>query len=54
MTIFIVQILLKSTIRGFIVIHSNYTLAMSIILDFGFGTGRLALSGTADASDIRI
>ena len=54
MTIFIVLILLKSTIRDSVVIHSDYTLAMSIIWDFSFETGCLAFSGAADASDVRI
>ena len=54
MTTFIVLILLKSTIRGSVVIHSDCTLAISIILDFSFETGRLAFSGAADAGDVRI
>jgi hypothetical protein len=54
MTLFIVLVLLKSSIRGYVVIHSDYTLAISITWDFSFETDRLAFSGTADASGVRI
>jgi len=54
MTIFIVLILLKSTIRGSVVTHSDCTVAISIMWDFSFETGHLAFSVAADASDVRI